>query len=197
MITLDQARRIADGQTSKSAIRATRPVAGPMPARPVSRGATQILDACLFFIIFISGFVFIEPSPYEFAIVPLAFACLIAGVTIQRELLPMIWLPLLWNIGGAIAYFQGGRQRSDGQGSSSLPCSRRCRRSSLRPCFPLDSVRRLHILRASLYHRCIAGPRRPASSNIQPDLGAPGELFAPGGRARGPFRATRTSMVSF
>ncbi len=186
MITLDQARRIAEEKPFKAASSATRPTAGLTPARPVSRGATQILEICLFFIILISGFVFIEPSPYEFAVVPLAFACLIAGVTIQRELLPMIWLLLLWNIGGAIAYFRVvDKDLTDRFVIITLFMA--VSAIIFAALFSTDSVRRLRILRAAYIIAALLAAMAGIIGYFNLTSGL-GELFAPGGRARGPFK---------
>jgi hypothetical protein len=63
----------------------------------------RLLQGVLFLTVLISPLVFIEPSPYEAAIALLALTCVIAGVRIDRKLLPMVVLLLLWNFGGALA----------------------------------------------------------------------------------------------
>ncbi|ARQ01576.1 O-antigen ligase family protein [Pseudorhodoplanes sinuspersici] len=186
MITLDQARRLTDEQSVKSASRARRPATDITPSRPVSRGATQILEFFLFLTILVSCFVFIEPSPYEFAMGPLAFGCLIAGVTIRRELLPMIWLLLLWNIGGAIAYFR----------VSDIDLTDRFVIITLfmamsaiifASLFSTDSVRRLRIMRIAYIIAALVAATAGIIGYFNLTAGL-GELFAPGGRARGPFK---------
>jgi len=186
LITLDQASRTAAEQPLVPASTPVRSAIHRMPARPVSRIATQILEICLFFIILISGFVFIEPSPYEFAIVPLAFACLIAGVTIRRELLPMIWLLLLWNIGGAIAYFRVADRELTGR-FVIITLFMAVSAIIFASVFSTDSVRRLRILRAAYIIAAlfVATIGIIGYFNLTAGLG---ELFAPGGRARGPFK---------
>ena len=186
MITLDQARRLTDERAVKSASNATRPATGITPPRAVSRGATQILEFFLFLAIAISGFVFVEPSPYEFAMVPLAFGCLIAGVAIRRELLPMIWLLLLWNVGGAIAYF---RVSDKDLTNKFVMITLFMAMSAIifASLFSSDSLRRLRILRAAY----IIAALLAATAGIIGYFnltGGLGELFAPGGRARGPFK---------
>ena len=186
MITLDQARGLADEQPFESASSATRPSAGLTPSRPVSRGATQILEFFLFFTIVISGFVFIEPSPYEFAIVPLTFGCLIAGVTIRRELLPMIWLLLLWNIGGAIAYFRVSDQNLTDR-FVIITMFMAVSAIIFASLFSSDSMRRLRILRAAYIIAALLAATAGIIGYFNLTSGL-GELFAPGGRARGPFK---------
>jgi len=152
----------------------------------VSRGATQILEICLFFIILISGFVFIEPSPYEFAIIPLAFGCVIAGVTIRRELLPMIWLLLLWNIGGAIAYFRVvDKDLTDRFVIITLFMAASA--IIFAALFSTDSVRRLRIMRTAYIIAALLAATAGIIGYFNLTSGL-GELFAPGGRARGPFK---------
>jgi hypothetical protein len=179
LITLDQARRLADEQAFKSASRGTT-------SRSVSRGATQILEACLFFTILISGFVFVEPSPYEFAIFPLAFGCLIAGVTIRRELLPMILLLVLWNVGGAIAYFRvSDRDLADKFVIITLFMAVS---AIIFACvFSSDSLRRLRILRAAYIIAALMAATAGIIGYFKLTAGL-GDLFAPTGRASGTFK---------
>ncbi len=186
MITLDQARRIAVGEPHLSANSPVRSVIDRAPARPASRGATQILEFFLFLIILISGFVFIEPSPYEFVILPLAFSCVIAGVTIRRELLPMIWLLLLWNIGGAIAYFRvSDRDLTDRFVIITLFMAASA--IIFASLFSSDSVRRLRILRTAYIIAALLTATAGIIGYFNVTAGL-GEMFAPGGRARGPFK---------
>lgn len=186
MITLDQARRLTDEQSFKSVSLPTRPAARLTPSRPVSRGATQILEFFLFLTILISGFVFVEPSPYEFAIAPLAFGCLIAGVTIRRELLPMIWLLLLWNVGGAIAYFRVS-DRDLTNRFVMITMFMAVSAIIFASLFSSDSVRRLRIMRAAYIIAALLAATAGIIGYFNLTTGL-GELFAPGGRARGPFK---------
>jgi len=63
----------------------------------------RFLHIGLFLTILISPLVFIEPAPYEVAVGALAVAALVAGVRIDRTLVPFIILLLLWNLGGALS----------------------------------------------------------------------------------------------
>jgi hypothetical protein len=185
LITLDQARPLPDRPTLSSASRQI-PTVGKSPTRAVSSGATQILNFSLFVTILISCFVFIEPSPYEFIIVPLTFACLIAGVTFPRQLLPMTWLLLLWNIGGIIAYFRvSDRDLTDRFVVITLFMA--VSAIIFASLFSEDSMRRLGIMRAAY----ILAALLTATAGIVGYFKIGGEastLFAPNGRASGTFK---------
>jgi len=68
--------------------------------RPI---ATRLLHGVLFLTIALSFLVFIEPSPYEIISLLLVLVCLLARVRMDRRLLPLILLLLIYNIGGAIS----------------------------------------------------------------------------------------------
>jgi hypothetical protein len=68
-----------------------------------TRAAGRLVNGALFLTILISPLVIIEPSPYEAAIIILGLVCIAAKVDIDRRLLPLVWLLLLWNVGGVIA----------------------------------------------------------------------------------------------
>ncbi len=99
MITLDQAAAIAAPR------RAAQPVApaAPVASRRVPAIAISLLHGALFLTILGSFLVFIEPSPYEVLSALLVFTCFLAGVTLDRKLLPLVILLLLYNLGGAFA----------------------------------------------------------------------------------------------
>jgi hypothetical protein len=67
------------------------------------RAAETFLHAALFITILSSPFVFIEPSPYEFLMLPLALACVAAGVKVPRLIAPLFFLLMLWNFGGMLS----------------------------------------------------------------------------------------------
>lgn len=62
-----------------------------------------MLHGALFLTVLGSFLVFIEPSPYEVLSALLVFTCLLAGVTLDRKLLPLVILLLLYNLGGAFS----------------------------------------------------------------------------------------------
>ena len=75
----------------------------PRVARTASPAAATLLHGALFLTILVSPLVFIEPSPYEAACALLALACLVAGVRLDRKLLPLLVLLLIFNLGGLLA----------------------------------------------------------------------------------------------
>jgi hypothetical protein len=80
--------------------------------RGASPTATAILHGALFLAILVSPLVFIEPSPYEVACGLLAVACVAAGVRLDRKLLPLIVLLLIFNIGGLLTLVLPRDERS-------------------------------------------------------------------------------------
>ncbi len=65
--------------------------------------ATRLLHLLLFVAILGSPFVFIEPSPYEVFVGLLALGALAAGVTIDRKIMPALFLLLIWNVSGLVS----------------------------------------------------------------------------------------------
>ncbi|MET0278577.1 MAG: O-antigen ligase family protein [Pseudorhodoplanes sp.] len=63
----------------------------------------RLLNGVLFLTILGSFLVFIEPSPYEVLTALLAFTCVLAGLPIDRKMLPLIVLLLIYNLGGAFS----------------------------------------------------------------------------------------------
>jgi O-antigen ligase len=62
----------------------------------------KLLHVCLFLTILVSPLVFLEPSPYEAAAALLVFACVIAGVTLDPKIFPLVLLLIVLNAGGAV-----------------------------------------------------------------------------------------------
>jgi hypothetical protein len=75
------------------------------PAQSIdSRGvAARLMKGLLFVTLLVSPFVFIEPSPYEAMFALLALGSLFAGLKIDRRIMPLALLLLLWNAAGAVA----------------------------------------------------------------------------------------------
>jgi hypothetical protein len=73
------------------------------PAAATSRLADRILHVTLFVTTLSGILVFIEPSPYEAFFALFAVACLAAGVTVARRMVPLVLLLIVWNVGGALA----------------------------------------------------------------------------------------------
>ena len=185
MITLDQAAAAwgrpaqpAEGRADGGAVGASVP--------RISTAARQILEFTLFGTIFISFFVLIEPSPYEFAVILLAFACVLAGVTIKRQLLPMIWLLVIWNIGGVVAYFRvSDRDLTDRFVIISLFMA--ISAIVFAALISDDSVRRLKILRTAYILAAFVAALAGIIGYFKVTSGA-ALLFAPTGRASGTFK---------
>lgn len=78
--------------------------AGPPASKhAVANPAAKLVSALLFLTILVSPLVVIEPAPYEFLIAILGAACFLAKIPFNRRLLPLLFLLLVWNLGGAIA----------------------------------------------------------------------------------------------
>ena len=78
--------------------------AAPLARRAFYRPlATRLLHLLLFAAILGSPFVFIEPSPYEVFVGLLALGAFAAGVTVDRKVMPPLFLLLIWNVSGLAA----------------------------------------------------------------------------------------------
>lgn len=69
---------------------------------PANVLADRFLHVMLYITVVSSFFVFIEPAPYEYLAFVLAFACVLARVSVCRVVLPLLVLLLLRDLGGAI-----------------------------------------------------------------------------------------------
>lgn len=74
----------------------------PSFAIPLERIGNSALGA----IVFLSGFVFFEPAPYELLIVPLLIIWFACGLALHRAFLPLTFLSLCFVAGGAISATQ-------------------------------------------------------------------------------------------
>jgi O-antigen ligase len=95
LITLDDVRPPAEGPFARSERAVAR-----SPAKSV---AFALLHAVLFLTILVSPLVFIEPSPYDAAVILLGFTCLLARVPFARGLLPLFLLLILWKVSGMVS----------------------------------------------------------------------------------------------
>ena len=73
---------------------------------PANVLADRFLHAMLYITVASSFFVFIEPAPYEYLAFVLAFACVLARVTVSRVVLPLLVLLIIRDLGGAIGLVQ-------------------------------------------------------------------------------------------
>ncbi len=65
--------------------------------------SARVIDGLLFLTVLVSPLVFIEPSPYEAMWALLAAVCLFSGMKLDRKIVPLIVLLIIWNINGLIA----------------------------------------------------------------------------------------------
>ncbi len=63
----------------------------------------RLLRRVLFVTMLLSCVAMIEPSPHDFMMGPLLLVCLLAGVTLEREIVPLFLLLLVWTLGGLLA----------------------------------------------------------------------------------------------
>lgn len=79
---------------------------GLRPLPPLSDHALvqgRLLHVVLYLTILVSPLVFIEPSPYEGMMAVLTLAAVIAGVSVDRKIIPLIILLVIWNSGLLLA----------------------------------------------------------------------------------------------
>jgi hypothetical protein len=69
---------------------------------PVNALADSFLHVALYVTVLSSFFVIVEPAPYEYLAVVLGFACVLARVSLNRVVLPLLVLLLIRDAGGAI-----------------------------------------------------------------------------------------------
>jgi hypothetical protein len=77
------------------------------PARPsYTLSAARLADRTIAFLVFISGFVIVEPSPYDLLLVAVVFVWAFFGLKINRYFLPMTVLMLAYLAGGLLSLTQ-------------------------------------------------------------------------------------------
>ena len=76
---------------------------GRIAAPSVFVPSRRLLKAGLALVVFLGGFVIIEPAPYELVLIPLMTVWMFAGLRVTRYVLPLIVLLFLYLAGGAIA----------------------------------------------------------------------------------------------
>jgi hypothetical protein len=87
--------------------------AGPALARSDHRSAApaqRVLNATLFVTLLLSSIAFVEPSPHDAMMFVLLAACVAARVTVDRKLIPLLILTIVWLIGGCMSLVQVGDQ---------------------------------------------------------------------------------------
>lgn len=85
---------------------AVAPPPGATGAVVRSRGAKwgeRVLPGTLYLAMLLSSIALIEPSPHDVLMAVVAFFCLIAGVRIERKIVALIMLLLVWNVSGLLS----------------------------------------------------------------------------------------------
>jgi hypothetical protein len=161
--------------------RATVPPADAEPRRLADR----FLHGTLFLTTLSGILAFIEPSPYEAMFAVLGLACVAAGVAIERRLLPLLMLLVLWNVGGAFALMPVADNE---RAVTYLAVSAYLSMTAVvyAGLFARDSMRRIATLKAAyvLAAVIVSGLGIAGYFNLLPGT----ELFLENGRARGTFK---------
>lgn len=76
------------------------------PSRPLTVSAGRIADWSIAFAVFLGGFVFFEPAPYELLLAALLALGMIFGMRVGRPVMPLLILFTIFNAGGVISSFQ-------------------------------------------------------------------------------------------
>jgi O-antigen ligase len=82
---------------------AARVSSAAFSSAPRQSSLGKLVNGALFLTVVASPFVFIEPSPYEAAFALLALAFLAARVPVDRGVVPLALLLLVWNVSGLAA----------------------------------------------------------------------------------------------
>ncbi len=72
----------------------------------ITFSVTSLSHAALAFVVFLGGFVFIEPAPYELFIIPLLIIWFACGLSFQKGFLPLTFLLLTFICGGLLSATQ-------------------------------------------------------------------------------------------
>jgi hypothetical protein len=147
--------------------------------------ADRLLHVTLFLTMLSGILAFIEPSPYEAMFAVLAVACVAAGVAIERRLIPLLILLVLWNIGGAFALMPvADNERS----TTYLAVSAYLSLTAIvyAGLFARDSVRRLATLKAAYVLAAVIVSALGIAGYF--NLVPAAEFFLENGRARGTFK---------
>jgi O-antigen ligase len=150
-----------------------------------SRLSRKALPGLLFAAILSGFFVYVEPSPYEFLVGLLALAAVCLGLTVDRKLLPLVLLLLLWNIAGLASLLP---VLHDGEAIKFLAISFYLAFSAvLFAClFLRDSLQRLEVVRRAYVLAAVLAALAGVAGYFHLVPGA--DLFTLSDRARGTFK---------
>ena len=156
-----------------AAITAVQPTG--IPTRAISHVA-------LWLVVFMGGFVFVEPSPYELMLVLLMPVWLVVGFSVPRALSPLIVLMTLFLAGGVLAATQAedfSRQPLYHAVTAFLAFS-----ACFFACLVAEDTRRVHTIISGWIAAAIA----TTALGVAGYFGLTGELFTKFGRASGGFQ---------
>lgn len=77
-----------------------------MVARPTGLPTRSFSNAVLWFAVFLGGFVFVEPAPYEYFLAAVIPLWMILGLSVPRAISPLVVLMTLFLAGGIVAASQ-------------------------------------------------------------------------------------------
>jgi hypothetical protein len=90
---------------------------------PANVLADRFLHVVLFITVLSSFLILVEPAPYDYLIVVLGFACVLARVSVPRVVLPLLVLLLICDLGGAMGMLKillSGWMRLPGEPDATL-----------------------------------------------------------------------------
>lgn len=80
---------------------------GAFPVRHAAGLPARVLaNSALAFAVFLGGFVIFEPAPYELMLIAMLGFSVAFGMRIPRQLVPLLVMFILFNVGGVISSFQ-------------------------------------------------------------------------------------------
>jgi hypothetical protein len=168
--------------TTRDLTMPARPVAPPM-AVPLGE---RIMLVVLFVAVFASSIAIIEPSPHDVLMGLLAVACLLAGVRFERMLALPLLLLVLWNVAGMMSLLNVVSEEKTIQytGTSIYLAIA----AILFACiFAQNTMPRLTTMRIAYLITAVLAALAGISGYFNLFPGA-AQLFAPFGRALGPFK---------
>lgn len=151
-------------------------------ARPTGIPTSAVSGAMLWLAVFLGGFVFFEPAPYELFLALLIPAWMLIGLTVPRAASPLIVLMILFVTGGVLAATQAqefGTQPIYYAVTAFLAFS-----SCFFACLVAEDPKRLD----AIVNAWIAAALITALLGIVGYFGLTGELFVKYGRASGGFQ---------
>lgn len=85
----------------------TANISGAVSVSPGKASINALANWFIAIAVFLGGFVMFEPAPYELLLSAMLGMWLLFGMRIPREILPLLLLLTVFNVGGVISSFQG------------------------------------------------------------------------------------------